>query len=219
MDDQTSQIARGLLDIGAVFFRPDDPFIWASGIKSPVYCDNRLILSSPKLRDLVEDALTLLVERAFPEAEVIMGTATAGIAHAALIADRLGIPMGYVRSSNKDHGRKNQIEGKLEAEAKIVVVEDLISTAGSVLDAVNTLKDVGADVIGVASIFSYGMKEAQRRFEEAELVARSLVLFDDIVQVAADVGFIKPTDVAKLLEFRDDPSNESWMECKENVCG
>ena len=204
-------VAGELLKIEAVFLRPDEPFTWASGIKSPIYCDNRLILTAPKTRDIVESALAQKIKEEFPEAEVLMGTATAGIAHAALAADILDLPMGYVRGSAKDHGRGNQIEGRLEKDQKVVVVEDLISTAGSVIDTIDALRDAGACVIGVISIFTYGMKKSKERLDAANVKYTSLSDLDTLAEVAAENGYIKETDKEKLLRFRDDPSDESWM--------
>ncbi len=204
-------IAKELLKIEAVFLRPEEPFIWASGIKSPVYCDNRLILTAPESRNVVEDAIALTVKREFPEAQVLMGTATAGIAHAAIVADKLGIPMGYVRGSAKDHGRGNQIEGRLTPGQKVVVIEDLISTAGSVVDTIDALKSAGAEVIGVISIFTYGMAKAKERLSAAGVKYTSLSDLDTLVEVAAADGYIKEEDKARLLQFRDNPSDESWM--------
>ncbi|MBE6967922.1 MAG: orotate phosphoribosyltransferase [Ruminococcaceae bacterium] len=205
------RIAEGLLSIKAVFFRPEEPFIWASGIKSPVYCDNRLTLTAPAVRQDVEEGLAELIRRHYPEAEVLMGTSTAGIAHAAITAHLMGLPMGYVRSGAKDHGRGNQIEGKLEPGQKVVVVEDLISTAGSVLEVVNVLREAGADVLGVVSIFTYGMKKGLERLAAAEVKNVSLTNFDVIAATAAEAGYIRPEDVAKLIAFRDNPSDESWI--------
>lgn len=209
--DISSKIAQGLLSIGAVFLRPQEPFTWASGIKSPIYCDNRLILTAPAVRDTVERAIADTVRREFPQAEVLMGTATAGIAHAAIAAHLLGLPMGYVRSGSKDHGRKNQIEGRLEAGQRVVVIEDLISTGGSVLDTVAALREAGAEVLGVVSIFTYGMKKGLERLAAAKVRNVSLTNFDVIAQVAAEQKYIKPEDVARLLQFRNDPSDESWI--------
>ena len=203
--------AKDLLSIGAVFFRPDDPFTWASGIKSPVYCDNRLTLSVPAVREDVETGLAALIREYHPEAEVLMGTSTAGIAHAAISAYLLGLPMGYVRSGAKDHGRKNQIEGRLEAGQKVVVVEDLISTGGSVLEVVDVLRQAGAEVLGIVSIFTYGMKKGLERLAEADVINHSLTDFDVIAQVAAEEGYIRPEDVARLIAFRNDPADESWI--------
>ncbi len=204
-------IAKDLLSIGAVFFRPDEPFTWASGIKSPVYCDNRLTLTAPAVRGDVENGLAMLIREYYPETEVLMGTSTAGIAHAAITAHLMGLPMGYVRSGAKDHGRQNQIEGKLEAGQKVVVVEDLISTGGSVLEVVNVLREAGADVLGIVSIFTYGMKKGLERLEAANVVNHSLTDFDTIASVAAEEGYIRPEDVARLIKFRNNPSDESWI--------
>ena len=206
-------IAKDLLSIGAVFFRPDEPFTWASGIKSPVYCDNRLTLTAPEVRSHVENGLAQLIKEYYPDAEVLMGTSTAGIAHAAITAHILGCPMGYVRSGAKDHGRQNQIEGKLEKGQKVVVVEDLISTGGSVIEVVNVLREAGADVLGIVSIHTYGLKKGIVRLEEANIKNVSLTDFDTVAEVAAEEGYIKKEDVAKLLAFRNNPSDESWM-CK-----
>ena len=204
-------IARDLLRIKAVFFRPDEPFTWASGIKSPVYCDNRLTLSDVAVRTDVENGLAALVREHFPEAEALMGTSTAGIAHAAITAHILGLPMGYVRSGAKDHGRKNQIEGRLVPGEKVVVVEDLISTGGSVIEVVNILREAGAEVLGVVSIFTYGMKKGLERLSEAKVINHSLSDFDTIVPAAVAEGYIRPEDSARLLAFRDCPSDESWI--------
>ena len=209
--DISSKIAQGLLSIGAVFLRPQEPFTWASGIKSPIYCDNRLILTAPAVRDTVERAIADTVRREFPQAEVLMGTATAGIAHAAIAAHLLGLPMGYVRSGSKDHGRKNQIEGRLEAGQRVVVIEDLISTGGSVLDVVNVLRDAGAEVLGIASIFTYGMRKGLDRLAAANVKNHSLTNFDVIAAVAAEQNYIRPDDVARLIQFRNDPADESWI--------
>lgn len=206
------RIAQDLLSIQAVFFRPDEPFTWASGIKSPVYCDNRLTLTTPEVRDHIENALAQVVRQNYPECEVLMGTSTAGIAHAAITAHILGMPMGYVRSGNKDHGRKNRIEGKLEKGAKVVVIEDLISTGGSVIDVVDALRDAGADVLGIASIFTYGMQKGLDRLAQAGVKNISLTNFDVIASVAAESGYIKPEDVARLIQFRNNPSDESWAQ-------
>lgn len=211
MDNIRTHIARHLLSIGAVFLRPDEPFVWASGIKSPIYCDNRLILTAPAVRDTVEQAIADTVRREYPEAEVLMGTATAGIAHAAIAAHLLGLPMGYVRSGSKDHGRKNQIEGKLTPGEKVVVIEDLISTGGSVLDTVAALRAAGAEVLGVISIFTYGMAKGRQRLAEAGVKCVSLTDLDTIAQVGAQQGYITQGDVARLLAFRDDPSDENWI--------
>ena len=204
-------IAKDLLKIQAVFFRPDEPFLWASGIKSPVYCDNRLTLTAPEVRLDVETGLAEIVQEYYPEAEVLMGTSTAGIAHAAITAHLLNMPMGYVRSGAKDHGRKNQIEGKLEPGQKVVVIEDLISTGGSVIEVVNVLREAGAQVLGVASIFTYGMKKGLERLAEAHVENHSLTDFDTIVQAAAEEAYIQPADIARLFAFRDNPSDESWI--------
>ena len=203
-------IAKDLLSIGAVFFRPDEPFTWASGIQSPVYCDNRLTLTAPAVRDHVEEGLADLVKRFYPDCQVLMGTSTAGIAHAAIVGHLLGLPMGYVRSGAKDHGRKNQIEGRLEPGQKVVVVEDLISTGGSVIEVVNILREAGANVLGVVSIFTYGMKKGLQRLAEAEVENHSLCNFDVIARVAAETGYIRPADVARLIAFRNNPNDESW---------
>lgn len=204
-------IAKDLLSIGAVFFRPDEPFTWASGIKSPIYCDNRLTLSDVNVRNDVETGLAEMIKEYYPEAEVLMGTATAGIAHAAVTGHLLGLPMGYVRSGSKDHGRQNQIEGKLEKGQKVVVVEDLISTGGSVIEVVNVLREYGAEVIGIASIFTYGMQKGLDRLKDADIVNHSLCDFDTIAEVAAQTGYIKETDVERLIQFRNNPSDESWI--------
>ena len=211
MESTARRIAEDLLSIRAVFFRPDEPFTWASGIKSPVYCDNRLILTAPDVRTEVETALMQTIRREYPDAEVLMGTSTAGIAHAAITAQMMGLPMGYVRSSSKDHGRQNQIEGQLEKGQKVVVVEDLISTGGSVLEVVNVLREAGAEVLGIVSIFTYGMKKGLERLAAANVRNVSLTNFDVIAQVAAEQKYIKPEDVARLLQFRNDPSDESWI--------
>ncbi|MGM9618397.1 MAG: orotate phosphoribosyltransferase [Oscillospiraceae bacterium] len=204
-------IAKDLLAIRAVFFRPEEPFIWASGIKSPVYCDNRLTLSDVKVRGDVENSLAEVIREKYPQAEVLMGTSTAGIAHAAITAHLLGLPMGYVRSGAKDHGRKNQIEGKLLPGQKVVVVEDLISTGGSVLEVVEILRQAGAEVLGVVSIFTYGMKKGLERLAAAKVENTSLTEFDVIARIAAEEGYIRPEDVSRLIAFRDNPSDESWI--------
>ena len=206
-----TKIAEDLLSIQAVFFRPDEPFTWASGIKSPVYCDNRLTLTAPAVRTDVENGLAELIRTYYPDAEVLMGTSTAGIAHAAITAHLMGLPMGYVRSGSKDHGRKNQIEGKLEPEQKVVVVEDLISTGGSCIEVVNVLREAGADVLGIVSIFTYGMQKGLDRLKEANVENHSLTDFDCIAEVASKSGYIKETDVARLIAFRNNPSDESWI--------
>ncbi len=205
------QIAKGLLSIGAVFLSPDEPFTWASGIKSPIYCDNRLTLTSVSVRNDVENALAENVKTNFPECEVLMGTSTAGIAHAAIVGHILAMPMGYVRSGNKDHGRQNRIEGKLEKGQKVVVVEDLISTGGSVIDVVETLREAGAEVLGVVSIFTYGMAKGLKRMADANVKNISITDFDTIAEVAAEEGRIKPEDIARLIAFRNAPDDESWI--------
>ena len=211
MEKISERIAKDLLQIKAVFFRPEEPFTWASGIKSPVYCDNRLTLTAPEVRSGVENALAETIRREYPEAEVLMGTSTAGIAHAAITGHILGLPMGYVRSGSKDHGRQNQIEGKLEKGQKVVVVEDLISTGGSVIEVVNVLREAGAEVLGIVSIFTYGMQKGLDRLAAANVKNVSLTNFDVIAQVAADENYIKPEDVARLIAFRNNPSDESWI--------
>lgn len=211
MDNIRTHIARHLLSIGAVFLRPDEPFVWASGIKSPIYCDNRLILTAPEARNEVEQAIADTVRREYPEAQVLMGTATAGIAHAAIAAHLLGLPMGYVRSGSKDHGRRNQIEGKLTPGERVVVIEDLISTGGSVLDTVAALRAAGAEVLGIISIFTYGMAKGRQRLAEAGVKCVSLTDLDTIAQVGVQQGYITQGDVARLLAFRDDPSDENWI--------
>ena len=205
------RIARDLLSIRAVFFRPEEPFTWASGIHSPVYCDNRLILTAPQVRDRVEQAIADTVRREYPNCQVLMGTSTAGIAHAAIAGHILGLPMGYVRSGAKDHGRHNQIEGRLEPGQKVVVVEDLISTAGSVLEVVDVLREAGAQVLGVVSIFTYGMQKGLDRLAQANVKNVSLTNFDAVAQAAAEENYIKPEDVQRLIAFRNNPSDESWM--------
>lgn len=205
------EIARELLGIKAVFLSPDKPFTWASGIKSPIYCDNRLILTSPEARDKVEAAIADSVRRHYPEAEVLMGTSTAGIAHAAIAAHILGMPMGYVRGSAKDHGRNNRIEGRLEPGQKVVVIEDLISTGGSCIEVVEALREAGADVLGVVSIFTYGMKKGLERLKAANVENHSLSNFDTLVEVAAEENYIAPEDTARLRKFMADPADESWM--------
>ena len=211
MENIQTLIAKDLLSIQAVFFRPEEPFTWASGIKSPIYCDNRLTLTAPAVRNDVENALAETIRREYPEVEVLMGTSTAGIAHAAIVGHIMGLPMGYVRSGSKDHGRQNQIEGRLEKGQKVVVVEDLISTGGSVIEVVNVLREAGADVLGVVSIFTYGMKKGLERLAAAEVKNVSLTNFDVIAQVAAEEKYIKPEDIARLIAFRDNPSDESWI--------
>lgn len=211
MNQLKEKIARDLLNIQAVFFRPDEPFTWASGIKSPVYCDNRLTLSDPAVRQDVEEGLAKLIRENYPQAEILMGTSTAGIAHAAITAHLLGLPMGYVRSGNKDHGRQNRIEGKLLPGQKAVVVEDLISTGGSVLEVVEALREEGAEVLGIVSIFTYGMQKGIERLKAANVKNISLTDFDCIAEVAAKSGYILPADVERLIKFRNNPSDESWM--------
>jgi len=205
------EIAKGLLSIGAVFFRPEEPFTWASGTKSPVYCDNRLTLTAPEVRTKVENGLAKLIEEKYPEAEVLMGTSTAGIAHAAIVGHILNLPMGYVRSSSKDHGRQNQIEGKLIPGQKVVVVEDLISTGGSVIEVVDVLREAGAEVLGIVSIFTYGMEKSVTRLAAASVENTSLTNFDTIAEVAAEEGYIKKDDIKRLIAFRNNPSDESWI--------
>ena len=204
-------IAKDLLSIKAVFFRPEEPFTWASGIKSPVYCDNRLTLTAPAVRTDVENALAETIRREYPDVEVLMGTSTAGIAHAAIVGHIMNLPMGYVRSGNKDHGRQNQIEGKLEKGQKVVVVEDLISTGGSCIEVVNVLREAGAEVLGIVSIFTYGMKKGLTRLAEANVKNVSLTNFDVIAEVAAEENYIKETDITRLIAFRNNPSDESWI--------
>ncbi|MBQ3078565.1 MAG: orotate phosphoribosyltransferase [Clostridia bacterium] len=210
--DVSKIIAAHLLRIGAVFFRPQEPFTWASGIKSPVYCDNRLILTDVAARNDVEHAFAEAIKLHFPEAEVLMGTSTAGIAHAAITADIMSLPMGYVRSGNKDHGRQNRIEGKLLPGQKVVVVEDLISTGGSAIEVVEALREEGAQVLGIVSIFTYGMQKGIDKLESANVKNVSLVTFDVVAEAAAETGYIKKEDVQKLIAFRNNPSDESWME-------
>ena len=215
MENIAQAIAKDLLKVKAVFFRPEEPFTWASGIKSPVYCDNRLTLTAPEVRTDVENALAETIRREYPDAEVLMGTSTAGIAHAAITGHLLNLPMGYVRSGSKDHGRQNQIEGRLEKGQKVVVVEDLISTAGSALEVVSVLREAGAQVLGIVSIFTYGMKKGLDRLAAADVRNISLTNFDVIAQAAADEGYIKPEDIARILAFRDNPSDESWIGRKD----
>lgn len=211
MTETSRKIAKDLLKIQAVFLSPDKPFTWASRIKSPVYCDNRLTLTAPEVRTDVETGLKELIEENYPEAEVLMGTSTAGIAHAAITAHLMGLPMGYVRSGNKDHGRQNRIEGKLEKGQKVVVVEDLISTGGSVIDVVDALREAGAEVLGIVSIFTYGMKKGLERLAAADVKNVSLTNLDVLSEVAAQEGYIKPEDVNRLIAFRNNPSDESWI--------
>ena len=211
MKNLEKEIAKDLLSIEAIFLRPEEPFTWASGIKSPIYCDNRLTLTAPEVRTRVENGLAEIIKEYYPEAEVLMGTSTAGIAHAAITADKLNLPMGYVRGSSKDHGRKNQIEGRLEKGQKVVVIEDLISTGGSVIDVVNVLREAGAEVLGIASIFTYNMAKSKQKLEEANVKNVSLSNFDVMVEVAAEEGYIKNEDVESLIAFRNNPSDESWI--------
>ena len=211
MTDIQKLIAKDLLSIKAVFFRPEEPFTWASGIKSPVYCDNRLTLTAPQVRTDVENALAQTIRENYPDVEVLMGTSTAGIAHAAITAHIMGLPMGYVRSGAKDHGRQNQIEGKLLPGQKVVVVEDLISTGGSCIEVVNVLREAGAEVLGIVSIFTYGMKKGLERLEAANVKNISLTNFDAVAATAAEEGYIKAEDVQRLIAFRNNPSDESWM--------
>ena len=205
------EVAKALLEIGAVFLRPDEPFTWASGIKSPIYCDNRLILSAPKQRKIVEEAIAKTVKDLYPEAEALMGTSTAGIAHAAIAAWLLDMPMGYVRGSAKDHGRNNRIEGRLEPGTKVVVIEDLISTGGSCIDVVEALREAGADVLGVVSIFTYGMQKGLDRLAAANVKNNSLSNFDTLVEVSAEEGRINDSDIERMKKFRNNPSDESWI--------
>ncbi len=211
METIKETIAKDLLSIKAVFFRPNEPFTWASGIKSPVYCDNRLILTAPAVRERVEAAIAETVRREYPEAEVLMGTSTAGIAHAAIAAHLMGVPMGYVRSGAKDHGRQNRIEGRLEAGQKAVVIEDLISTGGSVIEVVDALREAGAEVLGIVSIFTYGMQKGLDRLAAAEVRNVSLTDFDTVARIAGEDGYIAPEDVKRLIAFRNNPADESWI--------
>ena len=211
MEAMEKVIAKDLLKIQAVFFRPDEPFTWASGIKSPVYTDNRLTLTAPEVRLDVEQGLARLIKENYPQAEVLMGTSTAGIAHAAITAHLLNMPMGYVRSGAKDHGRQNQIEGRLEPGQKVVVVEDLISTGGSVIEVVEVLREAGAEVLGVVSIFTYGMQKGLERLAAAQVKNISLTNFDVVAETAAQEGYIRPEDVERLIAFRNNPSDESWI--------
>ncbi len=215
MEQRKKEIAKQLLSIGAVFLRPDEPFVWASGIHSPIYCDNRLTLTAPAVRTAVEEGLAEVIRTEYPDCELLMGTSTAGIAHAAITAHLLGMPMGYVRGGSKDHGRKNQIEGRLQAGQRVVVVEDLISTGGSVLEVVNVLRDAGAEVLGIASIFTYGMKAGKEKLAAAGVRNVSLSDFDTLIEVAAGLGTIRTEDCARLRAFRDDPKDESWMQKTE----
>lgn len=209
--DIKKTIAHDLLSIGAVFLRPDEPFTWASGIKSPIYCDNRLTLTAPEVRTHVEEGLAELIRTHYPDVEVLMGTSTAGIAHAAIVGHIMGLPMGYVRSGNKDHGRQNRIEGRLEPGQKVVVVEDLISTAGSCIEVVEALRDAGAEVLGIVSIFTYGLRKGLERLESANVVNHSLSNFETVCEVAAEEGRIKQQDIDRLKRFCADPSDESWI--------
>lgn len=211
MTETQRKIAKDLLKIKAVFFRPNEPFTWASGIKSPVYCDNRLTLTDVEVRNDVEHGLAQIIRENYPDAEVLMGTSTAGIAHAAITGHIMNLPMGYVRSGAKDHGRQNRIEGRLEKGQKVVVVEDLISTGGSVIEVVDTLREAGAEVLGIASIFTYGMKKGLERLANADVKNVSLTDFDAIAEVAAEDGYIKSDDIARLIAFRNNPSDESWI--------
>ena len=209
--ETAKKVAQCLLKIKAVFLRPNEPFTWASGIKSPIYCDNRLILTAPEQRDVVENAIAETVKKEYPDAEALFGTSTAGIAHAAIAGHILGMPMGYVRGSSKDHGRNNKIEGKLEKGTKVVVIEDLISTGGSVIDVVESLREAGAEVLGIVSIYTYGMKKGLERLKEANVKNVSLTDFDTVVEVAAETGYISAEDISRLKAFRDNPSDESWI--------
>lgn len=209
--DIKKQVAEGLLSIGAVFLRPDEPFTWASGIKSPIYCDNRLTLTAPEVRTIIEEGLAQAIRENYPECEVLMGTSTAGIAHAAITGHIMNLPMGYVRGAAKDHGRTNRIEGKLEKGDKVVVVEDLISTAGSAIETVEALREEGAEVLGIVSIFTYGMKKGLERLSAANVKNVSLCELDSLLEVAAEKNYIQPADIARIKKFRDNPSDESWM--------
>ncbi|MDY5739079.1 MAG: orotate phosphoribosyltransferase [Anaerovoracaceae bacterium] len=210
-DAGSRQVAEGLLSIGAVFLRPDEPFTWASGIKSPIYCDNRLTLTSPEVRTLIEESLKETIEESFPDCQVVMGTSTAGIAHAAIVGHLMNLPMGYVRGSAKDHGRTNQIEGKLTPGQKVVVIEDLISTAGSSIETVNVLRDFGAEVLGIASIFTYGMAKAKARLDESNTTNESLCNLDVLLEVAVEKEYITPAQKEKIIAFRNNPQDEGWM--------
>lgn len=209
--DIKKQVAEGLLSIGAVFLRPNEPFTWASGIKSPIYCDNRLTLTAPKVRTIIEEGLAEAIRENYPQCEVLMGTSTAGIAHAAITGHIMNLPMGYVRGAAKDHGRTNRIEGKLEKGDKVVVVEDLISTAGSAIETVEALREEGAEVLGIVSIFTYGMKKGLERLSAANVKNVSLCELDSLLEVAAEKNYIQPADIARIKKFRDNPSDESWM--------
>lgn len=210
-DAGSRQVAEGLLSIGAVFLRPDEPFTWASGIKSPIYCDNRLTLTSPEVRTLIEESLKETIEESFPDCQVVMGTSTAGIAHAAIVGHLMNLPMGYVRGSAKDHGRTNQIEGKLTPGQKVVVIEDLISTAGSSIETVNVLRDFGAEVLGIASIFTYGMAKAKARLDDSNTTNESLCNLDVLLEVAVEKEYITPAQKEKIIAFRNNPQDEGWM--------
>ena len=211
MNNLEREIAKSLLSIEAIFLRPEELFTWASGIKSPIYCDNRLTLTAPEVRTKVENGLAKVIKENYPDVEVLMGTSTAGIAHAAITADILDLPMGYVRGSSKDHGRKNQIEGRISKGQKVVVIEDLISTGGSVIDVVNVLREAGCEVLGIASIFTYNMEKSRVKLEEANVKNISLSNFDTMVEIAAEEGYIKPEDKERLIAFRNNPSDESWI--------
>jgi len=211
MENIQNLIAKDLLSIQAVFLRPDEPFTWASGIKSPIYCDNRLTLTAPEVRTHVEEGLAEVIRKEYPDVEVLMGTSTAGIAHAAIVGHIMNLPMGYVRSGSKDHGRQNQIEGKLLPGQKVVVVEDLISTGGSCIDVVNVLREAGAEVLGIVSIFTYGMQKGMDRLAAAEVKNVSLCNLDALVKVAAECGYIQSGDQERILKFRSNPSDESWI--------
>lgn len=205
------EVGKGLLSIEAVFLRPEKPFTWASGIKSPIYCDNRLTLTAPKVRNIVEEGLVELVKKYYPDCQVLMGTSTAGIAHAAIVGHIMGLPMGYVRGSAKDHGRTNRIEGRLEPGQKVVVVEDLISTGGSAVETVEALRDAGAEVLGIVSIFTYGMKKSLEKLTAAKVINHSLCDLDTLVEIACETGYINEDQADRILQFRDNPSDESWM--------
>ena len=213
---RSRQVAEGLLSLGAVFLRPNEPFTWASGIKSPIYCDNRLTLTAPKVRLLIEESLKETIKESFPDCEVLMGTSTAGIAHAAIVGHLMNLPMGYVRGSAKDHGRTNQIEGKLLPGQKVVVIEDLISTAGSSIETVNVLRDFGAEVLGIASIFTYGMAKAKTRLDESSTINESLCSLDILLDVAIEKNYITPVQREQIIAFRNNPQDEGWMK-GENV--
>lgn len=211
MKNLEKEIAKGLLSIGAIFLSPKEPFTWASGIKSPIYCDNRLTLTAPDVRTKVEEGLVSIIKENYPDVQAVMGTSTAGIAHAAIVGHLMNLPMGYVRSGKKDHGRHNQIEGKIYPGEKVVVIEDLISTGGSVIEVVEALRNAGADVLGIASIFTYGMKNGLEKLNDAKVKNISLSNFDIMVNVAAEDGYIKEEEIKKLISFRNNPSDESWI--------